>query len=143
MKLFFLILMLISILQVAACKTKSNELKTISNQNQKMNLPETIEKFIKAVNDGDNENFLSFFDKDKGIINDWGRKFVGHEAIKGWSDKEFIGAKGKMTPTKLEKNGEEYRVFADWKSNFYSGASLFIFTLDGEKIKEMRIESAK
>jgi hypothetical protein len=48
-----------------------------------------------------------------------------------------------MTPTKVEKNGEEYRVFADWKSNYYSGASLFIFTLDGEKIKEMRIESAK
>lgn len=142
MKFLFLILTLISILQVSACETKSEDVRTMTNSNQ-TNLPATIENFIKVVNVGDNEKFLSFFDKEKGVINDWGRKFVGHQAIKGWSDKEFIGAKGKMTPTKVEKNGEEYKVFADWKSNFYSGASLFIFTLDGEKIKEMRIESAK
>ena len=114
-----------------------------NNMSEKIELPITIEKFVEAVNAAANDKFLAFFDKDNGVINDWGRKFVGHTAIKGWSDKEFIGAKGKMTPTKLEKKGEEYRVFADWKSNFYSGASLFIFTLDGEKIKEMRIESAK
>ena len=113
------------------------------NNSNEITLPKTIENFVKAVNDGNNEKFLAFFDKDKGVINDWGRKFVGHEAIKGWSDKEFIGAKGKMTPTKVDKKGDEYHVFADWKSNFYNGASLFIFTLDGEKIKEMRIESAK
>lgn len=142
MKVVFLLLIFISILQATACEAKSGVVKTMSNSDQ-TNLPPTLETFVKAVNDGDNEKFLSFFDKEKGVVNDWGRKFVGHEAIKGWSNKEFIGAKGKMTPTKLEKSGEEYRVLANWKSNFYSGASLFIFTLDGETIKEMRIESAK
>lgn len=142
MKILILILSLVSILQVSACDTRSDEVKAMTNSNQ-TNLPATLENFVKAVNDGDNEEFLAFFDKEKGVINDWGRTFVGHDEIKKWSDKEFIGAKGKMTLTKVEKSGAEYRVFADWKSDFYSGASLFVFTLDGEKIKEMRIESAK
>lgn len=137
MGFIFLFLMLISAMQVSACEPKA-----MSNANQ-TDLPATIENFVNAVNGGDNDAFLAFFDKENGVINDWGRRFVGHQAIKDWSDKEFIGAKGKMTPTQVEKNGEEYRVFADWKSEFYSGASLFIFTLDGERIKEMRIESAK
>lgn len=142
MKIFSLALILISVTQIVACETYSSEMNQMSSSNQ-TNLPPALENFVKAVNDGDTEKFLSFFDVENGVVNDWGRRLVGHEAIKGWSDKEFIGAKGKMTPTKVEKSGEEYRVFADWKSNFYSGASLFIFTLSGDKIKEMRIESAK
>lgn len=122
--------------------TESRQNSTNIMDKSEIKLPKTIEDFVKAVNDGDNERFLAFFDKEKGVINDWGRKFVGHEAIKSWSDKEFIGAKGKMTPTKIEQKDDEYRLFADWKSSFYSGASLFIFILEGEKIKEMRIESA-
>ncbi|HMM79765.1 MAG TPA: hypothetical protein PKC65_07070 [Pyrinomonadaceae bacterium] len=98
----------------------------MSNSNP-INLPKALEDFVNAVNDGDDKRFLSFFDKEEGVINDWGRKFVGHESIQTWSDKEFIGAKGKMTPTRVEKNGDEYRVFADWKSNFYSGASFVYF----------------
>lgn len=137
-----MIVLLISALQVMACERKSVEVNNMTDAAQ-ITLPATIENFVKAVNDGDNERFLAFFDEKDGVINDWGRKFVGHKAIREWSDKEFIGAKGKMTPTKVEKKGEEYRVYADWKSNFYSGASLFIFTLDGAKIREMRIESAK
>lgn len=111
----------------------------MENSNQ-TNLPTVIENFIKAVNAGDLEKVLSFFDREQGVVNDWGRRFVGHQAIKRWSDKEFIGADGKMTPMKVENDGGEYRVFADWRSNFYNGASLFVFKLDGEKIEEMRIE---
>ncbi len=104
-------------------------------------LPDLIDRFVEAVNRGDTEAFLAFF-PENGVVDDWGRRFVGHDAIRGWSDREFIGAKGKMTVTKVEQKGNEVSVMADWKSNYYSGASCFVFVLDGEQIQEMRITSA-
>jgi hypothetical protein len=104
--------------------------------------PGTIGRFVEAVNRGDTVSFLAFFPKD-GVVNDWGRKFVGHDAIRAWSDREFIGAKGRMTIKSIEQTGNEIRVAADWKSNFYSGDSRFVFMLDGEQIREMRITSDK
>lgn len=138
MKISIIFLLLFSILQVSACGNTANLTKNMDNSNE-VTLPKPIENFVKAVNDGDNKKILAFFDAKEGVINDWGRKFVGHEAIKGWSDKEFIGAKGKITPTKVEQKGNEISLWAGWKSNFYSGDSKFVFIVDGEKIKEMRI----
>lgn len=105
-------------------------------------VPPIIERFVAAVNRGDTAAFLAFF-PDNGMIDDWGRKFTGHAAIKGWSDKEFIGAKGTMTVKRATQSGNEIDVRAGWKSNFYSGDSRFIFVVDGDKIREMRITSDK
>jgi hypothetical protein len=105
-------------------------------------LPKTIERFVDAVNRGDTAAFLAFFPED-GVVDDWGRKFVGHSAIRSWSDKEFIGAKGRMTIATVRQDGAEISVAAGWKSNFYSGDSRFVFVLDGERIREMRISSGK
>jgi hypothetical protein len=59
-------------------------------------LPDPIDRFVDAVNRGDNEAFLAFFPKD-GVVVDSGRRFAGHKAILGWSDREFIGAKGRIS----------------------------------------------
>lgn len=106
-------------------------------------VPPLIDQFVAAVNASDEAAFLSFFDESTGLINDWGRKFVGHSEIKRWSDKEFIGAKGRMTPQRVETDGNTITLWAGWKSEFYSGDSKFVFIVDENKIKEMRIESAK
>jgi hypothetical protein len=105
-------------------------------------MPPIIKRFVAAVNRGDTAAFLAFF-PDNGIIDDWGRKFTGHAAIKGWSDKEFIGAKGTMTVKQATQAGNQIDVRAGWKSNFYTGDSRFIFVVDGNKIREMRITSDK
>lgn len=143
--IFFLLI--VFLLQGSSCNVSQsveNQTKYMSNSvNTEVKLPKPIDLFVEAVNKGDEAKFLSFFDEKDGLINDWGRKFVGHSAIKGWSDKEFIGAKGTITPTKVEQKGNEISLRAGWKSNFYSGDSKFVFVVDGEKIKEMRIESAK
>lgn len=104
--------------------------------------PTVIERFVAAVNRGDTRSFLALFPKD-GIVNDWGRTFVGHDAIRAWSDKEFIGAKGHLTVKNVQTTGKDVSVRAGWKSNFYSGDSRFVFELDGEQIREMRITSDK
>ncbi|CDP53388.1 hypothetical protein [Devosia sp. DBB001] len=98
-----------------------------------------IESLRQAINRGDTEAFLAFFPED-GVVEDWGRRFSGHAAIRGWSDKELIGAKGTLTIAKvLSASPQAVEVVADWKSSFFSGASKFTFTLDGGKVREMQI----
>jgi ketosteroid isomerase-like protein len=104
-------------------------------------LPEPIDRFVEAVNRGDTDAFLAFFPAD-GVVDDWGRRFVGREAIRGWSDGEFIGAKGRMTVTGIERSGNEVGVTADWKSERFTGPSRFVFVIAGDEIREMRITSA-
>jgi hypothetical protein len=104
-------------------------------------LPPLIDRFVAAVNRGNTEAFLACFLAD-GVVDDWGRRFTGHEAIRAWSDDEMIGAKGRMTVNGVEEAGNEVTVTAGWKSNFYSGPSRYVFIVDGDHIREMRITAA-
>jgi hypothetical protein len=99
-------------------------------------LPDPINRFVEAVNRGDNESFPR-----NGVVEDSGRRFVGHDAIRRWSDAEFIGAKGHMTVISVEQKENVVNVTADWTSNYFSGPSRFVFVLKDKKIAEMRITS--
>jgi hypothetical protein len=94
-------------------------------------LPNPTDRFVVAVHQGDTRAFLAFFPKD-GVVIDSGRHFKRHDAIRRWSDREFIGARGRMTVTEVTQKKDVVTVRADWKSNFYSGPSRFEFALDGE-----------
>lgn len=105
-------------------------------------LPTVIESLRQAINRGDTEAFLAFFPED-GVVEDWGRRFSGHAAICGWSDKELIGAKGMLTIAKvLSASPEKVEVMTDWKSSFFSGTSKFTFALEGGKVRELRISES-
>ena len=101
-------------------------------------LPAPVAALVAAVAARDTEAFLALFPAD-GVVDDWGRRFSGHAAIRAWSDKEFIGAKGVLTPRKVVRSGDTVTVDAGWKSEYYSGDSRFVFVLDGGSIREMRI----
>ena len=122
---------------LAATTTPEGQTLTVGE-----NLPAPVAQQIDAINQGDVVKWLSLFPAD-GIVNDWGRVFTGHSEIRAWSDKEFIGAKGQLTVKQTKINGKEVTVDAGWKSNFYSGDSRFVFIVDGEKVREMRITSLK
>jgi hypothetical protein len=53
-------------------------------------LPEPVARLLKAANDNDVDAFLAGFTVD-GVVDDWGREFAGADAIRSWSDNEFIG----------------------------------------------------
>jgi D-serine deaminase-like pyridoxal phosphate-dependent protein len=53
-------------------------------------LPEPVARLLAAANGHDTDAFLASFTAD-GVVDDWGREFHGADAIRGWSDKEFIG----------------------------------------------------
>ena len=101
-------------------------------------LPITIGRFFDAVHKADTNAFISFFPND-GVLIDSGRRFTGHAQILGWSDREFIGARGRMQIRTVEESAEEVIVTGRWASNFYTGLARFAFTLDGDKIRQINI----
>ncbi|KAB1661099.1 nuclear transport factor 2 family protein [Pseudoclavibacter sp. CFCC 13796] len=101
-------------------------------------IPEPVASFITAVNRHDEDGFLNAFTRD-GLVDDWGRIFSGREAIKAWSDGEFIGAAGTLTPTRVTQLGTKVTVVGEWSSTFANGLSRFDFTVAGGKISRMTI----
>ncbi|MDS1271853.1 nuclear transport factor 2 family protein [Lipingzhangella sp. LS1_29] len=101
-------------------------------------LPEPVASFIDAVNRHDENAFLNAFTSD-GVVDDWGREFTGRQDIKSWSDREFIGASGVLTPESVEQNGSEVMVIGDWRSTYANGRSSFTFQTAGDRISRMTI----
>jgi hypothetical protein len=101
-------------------------------------LPPPLDAFVAAVNAGDSDRALGFFLPD-GVVEDWGRRFAGPKAIRGWSDREFIGARGRPSVEDIAVTGNTVIVDGDWRSTFYSGHSRIIFTLRDGRIAQMRI----
>lgn len=103
-----------------------------------LELPEPVASFVATVNAHDREGFLGAF-TDDGYVDDWGRIFTGREAIDGWSQVEFIGATGTITPEELTVDGATITLIADWRSTHANGRSNFAFEVDGDKLKSMTI----
>lgn len=103
-----------------------------------MQIPEPVASFIATVNRHDDAGFLDAF-VEGGAVDDWGRDFVGREAIKAWSDREFIGAQGVLTPEEVAVSGDDVTVVGDWRSSHANGRSAFTFAVTGDKIAKMTI----
>ena len=105
-------------------------------------LPQPVAAFVETVNAGDTIGFLDSFTPN-GVVDDWGRRFCDREAIRAWSDAEFIGAKGHLTVKKVATGDHLVEVTGDWRSTHANGLSLFAFTLAGDKIALMKISAAR
>lgn len=101
-------------------------------------IPEPIATFIAAVNGQDEDVFIGAFTQ-TAFVDDWGTKYDGVAAIKTWSDRELLGAKGTFTPERVTEEGNTITVVGDWRSSFANGPSLFRFAIEGGKITSMTI----
>lgn len=101
-------------------------------------LPAPVRRALTAANDGDTDAFLAIF-TDHGAVDDWGREFRGHDAIRGWSDNEFIGKQITLDVTGIEQTGDTVTVSAQVGGNGFNGPSDFTFTLNGDRLDLMRI----
>jgi hypothetical protein len=54
-----------------------------------------LQRLVDATNAGDNDAFLACFAVD-AVIDDWGRQFVGRDAIAGWNERENIGTQSHL-----------------------------------------------
>lgn len=105
---------------------------------ENLQIPDTIARFIDIVNAHDENGFLDAF-APASTVDDWGREFTGREAIKTWSDTEFIGADGILTPEEVSTAGDRVTVIGDWQSTHANGRSSFAFDLVGDRIAKMTI----
>lgn len=101
-------------------------------------IPEPIASFIDAVNRHDEPGFLDAFGPG-GAVDDWGRVFEGRDAIKAWSDREFIGARGTFAVEGMEVSDATVTLVGDWRSQHANGPSKFTFDVDGDRITRMTI----
>ncbi|MCH1883537.1 nuclear transport factor 2 family protein [Agrococcus sp. ARC_14] len=98
-------------------------------------IPEPVASLIDAINRSDEGAFLDALGE-QGVVDDWGREFVGRDAIKTWSDKELIGAAGTLTPLEVTEAGDEVTVIGDWRSSWANGRSSFAFrVVDGQIVR--------
>ncbi|MFC7381254.1 nuclear transport factor 2 family protein [Sphaerisporangium rhizosphaerae] len=101
-------------------------------------LPPAVLRAVDAANAGDIEDFLGSFAED-GAVDDWGRVFRGPAAIRGWSDKEFIGVRVSLTVTGVRQNGDTVVVSAMVGGDGFNGPSDFAFTVEDDRVSLMRI----
>jgi hypothetical protein len=103
-------------------------------------LPGPVQAAVDAANRGDVEAFLGVFDE-AGVVDDWGREFAGRNAIRRWSDAEFIGKQVTLAVGGVEHDGARLVVAAEVGGNGFNGPSHFGFDLDGPKITRMTIRA--
>jgi hypothetical protein len=101
-------------------------------------LPTPVAAALDAANAGNTEGFLATF-ADDGAVDDWGRVFRGHDAVRGWSDAEFIGKQVTLRITGSRTDGDTTTVSAQVGGNGFNGPSDFAFTVAGPRITLMRI----
>jgi hypothetical protein len=101
-------------------------------------LPAAVARAIDAVNTGDTEAFLSEFATD-GWIDDNGRRFVGRDEMRAWSDRELIGANTRFDVTGSEPIEHGVAVDIEVSSDGFNGYSRFAFEVEGEALRSMAI----
>lgn len=104
-------------------------------------VPTPVQRLLDAANANDIDAFLLGF-TEAGAVDDWGREFRGADAIRGWSDEEFIGKQVSLDVTEVsevtDKNGETV-VTAQVGGNGFNGPSHFSFRVDGDLVARMTI----
>ncbi|MEE4543415.1 nuclear transport factor 2 family protein [Streptomyces sp. V4-01] len=101
-------------------------------------LPVPVAAALEAADAGNTEDFLAAF-ADDGAVDDWGRVFRGREAVRGWSDAEFIGRQVTLEVTGARTEGDTTTVSAQVGGNGFNGPSDFAFTVAGNHVTLMRI----
>lgn len=97
-----------------------------------------VRRAVDAANAGDTEGFLDAFTAE-GAVDDWGRLFRGREAIRGWSDGEFIGVHVSLDVTGVTTDGDAVTVSSTVGGDGFNGPSDFTFTVGDKGIVLMRI----
>jgi hypothetical protein len=103
-------------------------------------LPAPVAALLDAANANDTEAFLGSLTAD-AVVDDWGREFRGPDAIRGWSDGEFIGVAVTLDVTDVERRDDETTVTASVGGDGFNGPSHFTFQVSGDRVARMTIRA--
>jgi hypothetical protein len=99
-----------------------------------------VARLLQAANDNDVDAFLAGFTTE-GVVDDWGREFVRADAIRSWSDNEFIGKRVTLDVRDVEQHGTTTVVTAQVGGGGFNGPSHFSFVVDGDRVARMTIRA--
>lgn len=97
-----------------------------------------IRQAFEATNRGDSDAFVSAFAPD-AVLNDWGRRFTGHDEIARWNANENIGVQSRFEALGATKDGDTTTVQIQVTGNGYNGGGAFVITTDGTHITRWNI----
>lgn len=100
--------------------------------------PDLPAPVARAINAEDTDAFLSEFAAD-GWIDDNGRRFTGHDAMRAWSDRELIGAHTRFEITGAEPTADGVAVDIEVASEGFNGSSRFAFEVEDDALRGMAI----
>jgi hypothetical protein len=103
-------------------------------------LPGPVAALLAAANAHDTDAFLAAFTAD-GVVDDWGREFRGADAIRRWSDAEFIGVAVTLDVTEVAERDGETVVAAQVGGGGFNGPSHFAFAVEGDRVRRMTIRA--
>jgi hypothetical protein len=101
-------------------------------------VPAPVQTLLAAANDHDTDAFLKAF-ADDGVVDDWGREFPGANAIRGWSDREFIGVDVTLEVTGVTVAGDDTTIAAQVGGSGFNGPSHFTFAVRDGLVSRMTI----
>jgi hypothetical protein len=103
-------------------------------------LPEPVARLIDAANANDTDAFLASLRPD-AVVDDWGREFHGPDAIRGWSDREFIGVDVTLEVTAVDQSDGATTVTAQVGGEGFNGPSHFTFAVEDDRVSRMTIRA--
>ncbi|WP_236792551.1 nuclear transport factor 2 family protein [Amycolatopsis sp. GM8] len=101
-------------------------------------VPAPVQRILDAIDAGDTAAFVRAFDAD-GVVDDWGREFRGHDRIRAWSDKEFIGVQVSFSDLTVAEPGNPVTIRVQVGGNGFNGPSGFTFDVRGDHVHRMTI----
>lgn len=102
--------------------------------------PEAVARAVAAANANDIDAFLASFTPD-GVVDDWGREFAGSDAIRGWSDHEFIGRKVSLEIRAVTEDANATMITAQVGGEGFIGPSHFTFLVMDGRVARMTIRA--
>jgi hypothetical protein len=103
-----------------------------------VDIPEPVQRLLDAANGHDTDALLASFTAD-GVVDDWGREFPGADAIRGWSDREFIGVDVTLEVTGVTVAGDDTTIAAQVGGSGFNGPSHFTFAVRDGLVSRMTI----
>jgi uncharacterized protein (TIGR02246 family) len=105
-------------------------------------MPAVVQRMLDATNAGDSAAFLDCF-ADDGVVEDWGREFVGRERIASWNDGENIGVQSQIAVQEVKTDprpdGVEVTLTITVTGNGYNGGGSFVVTVRSDRIARLTI----
>ena len=101
-------------------------------------LPALVDRLVAAINRGDADAFLRSFTSN-GLVNDWGSSYLGRDAIRRWSEREFIGKRVTLRVSTMCAADDQVGVQAHIGGPGFNGPRHFVFVVEAGQVREMHI----